>query len=89
MIYSSSRNIYVSFIQKARKDNSIVKKGESYIRVKRDKYSNPELFKNIDELDKKYPRRLDISEPELRKILDEFKENNQPSKEFLQLYFKL
>lgn len=89
MIYSSSRGVYVSFIQKARRDNSVAKKGQSYIRAKRDKYAKFELFKNIDNLDKKYPRMLNVSELELRKILDDFIVSTNEAKEFLQIYFKI
>lgn len=89
MIYSGTRDVYISFVQKARKDNSVVKKGESYIRVKQSKYSNFELFKNKEALDKKYPRMLQVTEPELRRILDEFKTSDKSSEELIGFYFNL
>ena len=89
MIYSNARNVYISYINKANKNNSVCKKGESYIRVKEHKYGSFKLFKTLEELDKKYPRILRISEPELRIILSDFKESNQEAKEFLVKYFKL
>lgn len=89
MIYSSSRRIYFSVIEKARKDNSIVNKGESYIRVKKDKFSKYELFKNFDELDKKYPKHLCISYPELIDLLNTFNPSTIKAKEFLDIYFKI
>lgn len=89
MIHSNSRGVYVSFVNKARKDNSVCKKGESYIRVKKNQFSAFELFRTLDDLDKKYPRTLVVSEPELRRILDDFKEVSISSKEFLLKYFEL
>jgi 5-bromo-4-chloroindolyl phosphate hydrolysis protein len=89
MMYSSQRKIFVSFIKKARKDNSVAKKGESYIKVKRNKYSAPEYFKTTKELDRKYPREITISEPELKRILKEYEESNQDVKEFVKIYFDL
>lgn len=90
MMYSSQRRIYVSFIKKAAKDNSVCKKGESYIKVKNDKYSTPELFKCIEELDEKHPRYITISEPEFIRILSEFLKGDSKSiKQFVKTYFDL
>lgn len=55
MNYDSKRRIYLYRVKKARKDNPAVTKGQPYIRVKRDPYSNLEYFRGDEHLDKKYP----------------------------------
>lgn len=72
-IYSCSRQVYICKVNRAAKDNKVVKKGESYLWVKVNKYSQKELFKNEAELDKKYPKKYNITEPGLANLLRAYK----------------
>lgn len=55
MYYDQKRQVWICRVNKSRKDNPAVKKGEPYIWVKEDNFADIEYFKNEDELNKKYP----------------------------------
>ena len=69
VIYDSRRLIYINRIAFAKKDNKVVKKGESYIWVKRTKYSPIEYFRNEKELDKVYPEYFRLSKKDVYDII--------------------
>lgn len=72
-IYSSKRGVYTCFVKNARKDNPVVKKGESYYWVRKDKFSNKEYFKTVDELNDAYPIKYVVSSKQLHLLLSEYK----------------
>lgn len=72
--YSDKRRCYICYVNKAQKDNKIVKKGESYIWVKKSEFSPKEYFKNEEELSKVYQSFYNIKYDYLVKILLNFKE---------------
>jgi len=47
--------MWVCEVSKAKKDNPAVKKGQPYVWVKKTTFSQKEYFKNIEELNNKYP----------------------------------
>lgn len=54
-IYCKERQVYITEIKKARKDNTAVKAGQPYLRVKKGIYGITQYFKDYKALDKKHP----------------------------------
>ncbi len=72
--YNSSRRCYICYINKAQKDNKIVKKGESYIWVRKTEFAPKEYFRNEKELDKIYPKYYNVTKSEILTLLRSFKQ---------------
>lgn len=68
-IYNSSRGIWICFIDKSKKDNRVCKKGEPYLWVRKEKSSPKEFFKDIADLDKKYPKYFSLTEKDIVEII--------------------
>lgn len=87
--FCNKRNIYVCFVDKAVKDNSVCKKGESYIWVKSSKYALKEFFKTEKDLNKKYPEIISVSINDICKLLNKFKKSEEKdSYNFVKKYIK-
>lgn len=52
--YDELRGFWICKVQRAAKDNPVVKKGESYVWVK-ERFGNKEYFKDEIDLNSKYP----------------------------------
>lgn len=61
-IYDESRYCYVCRVEKAKKDNPVARKGDSYIWAQKSKFSKKEYFKTEEDLDRKYPHHVKMKE---------------------------